>query len=191
MKSKKRIVLSIALLFQLLVVGLSPNLDSYFGQIIAPWIEPYASSLEMAANWNFFAPDPGPPPLFIEWEAFDTEGKVVASGAYPEKRDPFFLRERQTRRIGFARFLYFASDRLIPLWGDYACRTNPGAHGVRIWRVMQSVPNLFDVQKGARRIDDDLGIERSSAGTHFCNSTVLEKPTWGAGEAPVSEVHGG
>lgn len=165
----KKGFLSLFVLYHLMVVVVTPNKETYFGQLVAPIVEPYINFFELASSWNFFAPDPGPPPLYLEWELLGKSNAIIGTGAFPEKADPFWIRERQNRRIALARFLFYSDERHLKVWGDYLCRSNAEIEGVRLWKNLHSIPNLFDVQKGVRRIGDEEGSQRTSVGTHFCH----------------------
>lgn len=161
-------LLSVVILFQLFIVLIGPNQNTYVGQVAAPAIVPYLNALELGSSWNFFAPDPGPPPLQLEWELLGAGNEIVGTGVFPDRVDPFLIRERQNRRIALARFLFYSDERHLKIWGEYLCRMNPSAVGVRLWKTLFTIPNLFDVQSGKRRIGDDEGGTRTSIGTHFC-----------------------
>jgi len=161
--------LSIVVLFQLLVVLVGPNQNTYLGQVTAPMLVPVLNALELGSSWNFFAPDPGPPPLQLEWELLGPGNRIVGTGVFPDQIDPFVIRERQNRRIALARFLFYSDERYLKIWGDYLCRTSPPEiEGVRLWKTLYTIPNLFEVQSGKRAVGDDVGMTRTSVGTHFC-----------------------
>lgn len=163
-----RILLSLLLIFHLLCVLVAPNKDTYLGHRVAKGVEPYVNFLGLSSPWNFFAPDPGPPPLFLEWEVLDRLGKPVSHGRWPELPDPFFLRERQNRRIAFARFLVMSSAHAEQVMRPYLCKSVENADSVRLWRVVYTIPNLYDVADGKRRIGDDTGATRTWVSHSFC-----------------------
>ncbi|MBI3555507.1 MAG: hypothetical protein HY074_04510 [Deltaproteobacteria bacterium] len=163
-----RIALTVFLVFHLFCVILAPNSMTYLGQRCSFFVNPYVSFLEMSSQWGFFAPDPGPPPVFIEYEAMGSNGEPLASGYWPEKGDPFFLRERQNRRIGVARFLIATDDRIEKAMGPYYCRQFAKARSVRLWKVVQGMANLHDVSAGKRTIADGKGTERKWVTQYLC-----------------------
>ena len=57
-------LISLWICFHLLTIFVTPNRETYLGFKLSKVLEPYANSLELAANWNFFAPQPGPPMRF-------------------------------------------------------------------------------------------------------------------------------
>jgi hypothetical protein len=164
----KRIVLSLALAFHLFAILLAPNKDTYLGYRVAAVVEPYVNFLELGSSWNFSAPDPGPPPVYVEWELIGKNEEQLARGQWPEGKDPFGLRERQNRRIAFARFMVFDDSRAQAVMVPYLCRQHPEAYAVRVWRVMYSLPSLNDVATGKRRIGDDVGLDRRSVTHSLC-----------------------
>lgn len=159
---------SLFLVFHLICIVVAPNQNTYLGAVVAPVLKPYAEVMEFTSSWSFFAPEPGPPPVFIEWEVLDESGMRLAKGDWPSKEDPFFFRERQNRRIATAKFMVLSDVRTEGIMAPYLCRKHPGAHSVALWRVLQSIPSLQDVASGRRKIGDDQGIERRWVSRSFC-----------------------
>ncbi len=170
--SHRRAILSVALLFQLAVVLIGPNKETYHGFLLAPILEPAFNALEFGPNWSFFAPDPGPAPIRLEWEIVDAKNSIVRTGYFPEDGYPYFFNERQTRRVALARFFYFADDRHLSVWASWVCRSNPDANSVRLWKAEGSIPNLFKVQAGEEEIAAPTFNERKSVGNVFCHSAT-------------------
>lgn len=165
----RRAILSVALLFQLLVVTIGPNKETYPGYLLSPILEPAFNALEFGANWSFFAPDPGPVPLRLEWEIMDEKDRVIRTGYFPEGGYPYFINERQTRRVALARFFHFSDDRHLNVWSSWVCRSNPDANSVRLWKAEGKIPNLFKVQSGEESIEEPTFGERKSVGNVFCH----------------------
>ena len=88
--------------------------------------------------------------------------------SWPEAKDPYFLRERQNRRIAITRFIMQTNDRVEKVFGSYYCRTNPKARSVRLWRTIRHMANLHDVASGARTIDDGKGAEKKYVSQYLC-----------------------
>ena len=165
-----RAALSLLLVFHLFCVLLAPNAETHLGKRAAPIVEPYLDALGLSSSWSFFAPEPGPPPLYLEWEALGADGKLIEKRRWPDSPDPYFLRERQNRRIAFAGFLNSSDERARKVMGPYLCRTVPGARLVKLWRLMQPIPSLTDVASGRRRIGDEVGSERRRVREYACES---------------------
>ena len=163
-----QILLSGFLLFHLTAILIAPNNQTYLGLQARPYIEPYLNSLELVSSWNFFAPDPGPPPMFIEYELEDAKGESVSKGRFPEFPDPFFFRERQNRLVAAAHFMIGAEGRVEKTLIPYLCANHPDAYSVRAWSLMYSIPSLQDVADGKRKIGDEIGTERKAIGHTFC-----------------------
>lgn len=163
-----RVALSLVIVFQLFVVFLMPNSETWLGQRTLPWLAPYVNSLELAATWSFFAPDPGPPPVFVEWEIEDGNGDQVSTGYFPERWEPYVLRERQNRRIAATRFIALTDERTEQVMLNYICRKNPQAYGVTLWRTVYTTPSLNDVASGERKIGDEVGMQRKWISHSFC-----------------------
>lgn len=168
--SVRRAILSVALLFQLAVVLIGPNKETYHGLLFAPVLEPAFNALEFGPNWSFFAPDPGPAPIRLEWEILDENDNVVRTGHFPETGYPFFVNERQTRRVALARFFFFSDERHLNVWSSWVCRSNPDANSVRLWKAEGKIPNLFKVQSGEEAIEGPVFGERKSVGNVFCHA---------------------
>jgi len=137
-------------------------------------VEPYANFLGINSTWNFFAPEPGPPPVFVEYEAVDSTGGQMSRGFWPLPQSPYFWRERQNRRIALARYMLGEPVRAERLMGVYLCRRNPGAHAVRMWRTMYDVASLPEVAEGRASVV----------------STSVTKRDWIAEQRCGEESHG-
>lgn len=171
--SKRRVLralLSVAIVWHLAAILIAPNKDTYLALKAAPLIEPYVNFLELASSWNFFAPDPGPPPIYVEWEVLDSKLGTLERGRWPETADPYFLRERQNRRIASARFMAFSDTRTEQILLPYLCRTRAGtgAHSIRLWRTVYTIPGIKEVVDGKRTIGDDVGVDRHWVSHSFC-----------------------
>lgn len=168
--STRRAILSVVLLFQLAVVTIGPNKETYHGLLLAPIFEPAFNALEFGQNWSFFAPDPGPAPVRLEWEILNDHSEVLRTGFFPEEGYPYFINERQTRRVALARFFFFSDERHLNVWSSWICRSNPDASGVRLWKAEGKIPNLFKVQAGEEAIELPVFGERKSVGNVFCRA---------------------
>lgn len=167
-----RVVLSLFLVFHLFAIILAPNRESHLTTWSAPVIEPYLDVLSLSATWNFFAPDPGPPPIFLEWELLDQKGGPVELGRVPAQQSPYFLRERQNRRLVSTRFMIFSNDRIEGIMVPYLCRDSKSVHSVRLWRVMHSIPSLSEVAEGKRKIGDEKNTDRRLVSHSYCEGRV-------------------
>jgi hypothetical protein len=161
--------LSVFIFFHLTAVIIAPNGRSYLGGVVGPWIEPYVNALELVSSWNFFAPDPGPPPIQVVYEIHGKDQELVQEGKFPEAGDPFFFRDRQNRRIAAARFMISAQDRLEKVMVPYLCKSVPGAQAVRLGKRMHSIPSLQEVAEGKRSIGDALEAKTEWVSTTYCS----------------------
>jgi hypothetical protein len=151
MESKRRIGLSVFLVFHLFALVLAPNSQTYLG-----------------GRWGFFAPDPGPPPVFIEYEVAGDNGVGLRTDTWPPRKDPYFLRERFNRQLSVVRFLMNSPEKTEKVMGAYFCKTNPDARSVRIWHVMETIPGLQDVAEKKRAIGDGLDTKRKFVAQVLC-----------------------
>ena len=163
-----RIATSMLLVFHLICLGVAPQRDSLLGNILGPFIDPYTQFLELEVSWSFFAPEPGPPPVFIEWEGLAKDGAVLSIGKFPESPDPYWIRERQNRRLLLARFMVLADHRTEGVMLPYLCRTLPNADSIRLWRTQYTIPEMRAVASGSRQIGDDFESQRRLTSHSFC-----------------------
>lgn len=168
MLTAMRAGLSVFLIYHLFAVIVVPNGNTYLGKVVAPYVEPYANFFELTNAWSFFAPEPGPPPVYIEYELLDRKGESFHRGRWPEYPDPFWMRDRQNRRIAAAEYMMASETRAERMMLQYLCARNPEAGSARIWRVMYSIPGFREVASGTRRIGDEVNMERRLVSHSFC-----------------------
>ena len=166
----KKIILSFFILFHLFAIMLGPNEQSYLGSRVTRVMTPYFNVFEFAVRWGFFAPTPGPPPVFIEYEALGEGGKTIKAGSWPERTETFFLRERINRRLSVARFLMNSNERTERMMGPYYCRLYPEAQSVRLWRMVETTPAMEDVLGRRRHFGDGANPDRKFVTQYLCAS---------------------
>lgn len=167
-----RIGLSIVISFHLICAITVPSQGTYIASRVAWFAEPYMNFFELSSRWSFFAPDPGPPPFYIEYELLDQDGNSIAKSTFPEKESPYFLRERQNRRIAAARFMVGADERTHEGMAPYLCRSRAGVHSVRLWRVQEAIPALRDVARGEKEITTGDEIGRRWVAHSYCEDLI-------------------
>ncbi len=165
----RRAFLSLVLFFLLTVVVVGPNKDNSFGRLMQPIYEPIFNGMELGSPWSFFAPDPGPGPVRLEWEIMDDTGSILRTGFFPDGGYPYFINERQTRRVAMTRFYFFADQRHLNVWSSWLCRSNLDASGIRLWKSEAMIPNIFKVQTGEEDLSNTTFGERKSIGNVFCD----------------------
>lgn len=163
-----RLALSAWIVYHLTAVVLVPNSRNHIGQLVTPIMGPYVDFFEFTNAWSFFAPEPGPPPVYIEYELVDARGESIRRGKWPDMPNPFFLRERQNRRIAAAEFMMSSEVRAEKMMHGYLCRNFAEASSVRIWRVVHTIPTWQEVAEGKRRIGDEVRLERQLVTHSFC-----------------------
>jgi len=166
-----KVGLNFVLVFHLMGIALAPLGMNYIGHQLGPWLEPYLRSLQLASSWGFFAPDPGPPPIYIEYELSNASGEWVETFQWPERRDPHFLRERQIWRIAASRHLMNQANGMQQMFGPHICLKHPTATQVRFYSVSEDVPALLDVQGGKRYPGDQKWMERRYLTTLNCGGS--------------------
>lgn len=165
-------LLSVWAIFHVTAVVITPNRNTYLGTTLSTFLEPYANFLELSANWNFFAPQPGPP-LRLEFEAVDVERRQLAHDFWPDLDSPW-------RQTTLSHFVMKDSQGAERLAGNFFCHRTPGASAIRLWRNTYGIPTLEDVARGRRRIGDDVQVSRQFLGEWTC-SREAKAPVGGAG----------
>lgn len=156
------------LCFHLFAVLIVPASVHYVASRTRGLVEPYVNLLGINTTWNFFAPEPGPPPVFVEFEAIDSAGNQITRGYWPNPESPYFWRERQNRRVALARYMLGETARAERLMGVFLCRRNPGAHAIRMWRTMYDVASLPSVAEGRATIKSDTIQKRDWIAEQSC-----------------------
>jgi hypothetical protein len=154
-------LLSAWAIFHVLAVLITPNRNSYLGKALGSWMEPYANFLELSANWNFFAPQPGPP-IRLEFEAVDAQGAQLVHDFWPALDSPW----RQSTLSHFVMKDPNGGDRLM---GNFLCHRNPGSHSIRMWRNTYGIPSLEEVATSKKKIGDDSRVVRQFMGEWRCS----------------------
>jgi hypothetical protein len=155
------------------VVFLAPVPESGPSQAITPYLQKYLYFFEFTPNWNFFAPDPGPPPIFADYELMDHDGNVVKTGHWPESPNPYFFTDRQSRRVAMARFVIATAENEERVMVPWLCRER-GDHGedvssVRLWKTAFKVPTLDEFKSKERKPASDDRI-RILVSRSFCEA---------------------
>lgn len=162
-----KILISVWVVFHLLCVFITPNSLSHLGVRFQGILSPYMNTLALSNSWNFFAPEPGPPPTFLDWELINSRGEVVSTGRLPDTPDPFFLRERQNRRITLSRFLLSDTARIDRMLIPYLCRKHSEISSVRVWHTVLRVRELGDLTQ-VKMADSDRSLEKKFLLHSFC-----------------------
>lgn len=163
-----KIGLSVFIAFHLYCITLFPVSDSPMGMRLTHWVRPYVLAFELTNNWNFFSPNPSPP-IYIDYEFLGEQGEAIRSGRWPEPQDPYFWRDRQTRRITATDFMLASEIRVEKMMVSYFCATvTPRPRSLRLWRVAEPVPTPAEVADGKRKLGDGVGAERKFVSHNFC-----------------------
>jgi hypothetical protein len=171
-RAVSRSAISIFVVYHLLCAVTIPQVPNAISDRIRPLVLPYAKLMVMIGTWGFFAPDPGPPPTYLQWEALNKDGESISSGTYPEDAARLFWAERRLRRITSVRFMLQDPDRPLRMMLPYICHKIPAANSVRIAVEVYPVPSFGDVTDGKGQLMDPKTMERKSAGYDFCNRST-------------------
>lgn len=167
-----KVGMSLWLVFHLFVIAFVPNAQNYLGMKLAPVIGPYANFFELTNAWSFFAPEPGPPPVFIEYELLSRAGDSLRNGLWPDLNEKLIFRDRLNRRIAVAEYMISSEQRAEKMMAPYLCSRNPDAGSVRLWRVAYGLPGFNEVAKGGKPLRDESRIERHLVSHNFCEDKV-------------------
>lgn len=159
--------LSLYLVFHLFCVVMIPNTDTPPGLKLQRFLAPYAFFMEFTNTWGFFAPDPQVP-IYVEYELSDARGEAFDRGQWPEAKNPYFLRERQNRRVTVADFVINSELRVEKMMVNYLCHQPSKPRSVRLWRSMDSMPSPADVVSGKRVVGDGVDRQKRFVSQTFC-----------------------
>lgn len=164
-----QIILSVWIIIHALAVLITPNRNTYLGTKFSRWMEPYSNFLELSANWNFFAPQPGPP-MRLEFEAISSDGNQLAHGFWPNLSSPW----RQTTLSHFILKESVPGEQIV---GNFLCHEHPGAHAIQVWRNIYRIPSLEEVASRQRAIGDESRVVRQFIGTWNCKKSASTEST--------------
>ncbi len=143
--------ISVLLAFHLGAIIIGPSPLNYFYWWAAPIYRVYWQAFEFGNQWSFFAPEPGVPPVFLEWEMEDDQGRRT-TGQSPEHPSPYWNRERQTMRMAMTGYLMLTEGAAERVMVPYLCKTHPDARSVSLWRRVHGVPALEGFAKGEEKL---------------------------------------
>jgi hypothetical protein len=166
--------LTVLIVLQLGIVFIAPVPESAPARAVGNSIERYMNFFEFTTRWSFFAPDPGSPPMFAEYELLDRAGNGIGVGKWPEEQASYFFADRQFRRVVMNSYfvnLPEASERLLVPW---LCRTKKGDHGetvnaVRLWKSVAKLQTREQVASGERRPAEEV---RQPLSLEFCKGAT-------------------
>jgi hypothetical protein len=165
---KTKLVLSAFIVFHLAAVVLTPHEQNYVSFASNFIFSPYVQFFELGSAWSYFAPDPGPPPVFIAWESYDAHGNELDSGRWPDLNDHPLLSERRVRRVALARFASPDDNRVVKMMLPYLCGRSPGIRSVRIVRQVYPTVLLQEVADGRRSLMDEKVVDSHVVGLELC-----------------------
>jgi hypothetical protein len=163
-------LLSFIIVFHFCAVMIAPNFESFLGSKTAFVTQPYLNFFGLMSNWGFFAPDPGPPPIHIEYAALDKVGHTIETGTWPPLAESLVFREQQNRRITAARFMFMSDTRTEKMMVPYVCNNVPGTWSVQLWKTVKYQPTFADITQVATPHTTPLGrqMERQWVADSFC-----------------------
>ncbi len=156
------------LVFHVLGILLAPLGLNYIGHRMGPWMEPYLRTLQLASSWGFFAPDPGPPPMYLEFELEGEDGRWNEVHRWPHSAENYFLRERFIWNLAVSRHLINQGANVGEVFGPYVCKSFPKSEVIRFFAVSEDVPALVDIQSGKRKLGDLKVLDRRYLATVRC-----------------------
>jgi hypothetical protein len=141
-----KILLSFWIVYTIFMMLVMPNLGSYLGRSSSRYITPYANSVGLNANWNFFSPDPAPT-MYIQFRIhfLDSEGyqtKDSVDGFFPAEKNRRISSIFRQRELYVMRYMLIDPKRLKTFMGPWLCRQYPGATSVEMEHVVETIANL-------------------------------------------------
>jgi hypothetical protein len=164
----KRRLISVFIIYHLMAALIAANPEHYLAQKAKPWVIHYIMAFEFGSQWNFFAPEPGPAPIFIQYELMDAQGQSLLASQIPNYPDDFFLRDRQIRRLNVARYLMREENKIYSIFVPWLCKSYPDAEVVKIKRIQWTIPSPMDIQNGSRFFGDDIGASIAPLQDVYC-----------------------
>lgn len=147
--------LNLFLVYHLTAILVAPNLDHYLAQKLKPFFMPYWNLMEFGSQWNFFAPEPGPAPIFLRYEVYGKNGELITEDQMPKFPDDYFFRDRQIRRLNIVRYLMRDDQKVYSLFVPWLCRTFPDAEYIKLKKRMMKLPTVIEIQNKERTFADD------------------------------------
>jgi hypothetical protein len=160
---------SLFVIYHLTAIAVGPSPMGHLHQVFLPIYRLYWSAFDLGSTWSFFAPEPGSPPLFFEWEMEGKNGERT-TGRFPEYPSPYWNRERQTLRMSIASYLFMhehAGERAL---APYLCRIYPEAVSVSLWRTLYGVPPLEPYARGESKLGLHTPPVRRWISHSFCEA---------------------
>ena len=181
--------------FHLFSIVVAPNGTGQLGVRTSFVTEPYLKVFEFMTSWSFFAPDPGPPPMYLEWELLDSQGNSLELTRWPTDPSPFFFRERQNRRLASVRFMLAEDARAEKMMIPYLCHTHPEANVVRLWRIVfpptvQSPTMPSDTPSSSLLATKNGKFDRHWIAHGFCETEQATKNSRESSEKVSVELRG-
>lgn len=148
LKTIKKGVLSLGIIYILIVASVMPNGTSFLGRWLGVLILPFANQMAFTVNWNFFAPDPAQT-MYISYVVnFSDESKEPITGYIPPQKKDIVIDSSQRRLLYAMRFMIVDEKRLNLILGPYLCRLHEGASAVFIRSVLEPILNLDAARNG-------------------------------------------
>lgn len=145
-----KILLSVWIVYNIIVMLLMPNIGSYFGREVSRFISPYAAIMGLNAGWNFFSPDPAHT-MYLEYTVQfpDKEDESVDPELhfFPIEKNRPILNPLRKRELYATRYMALDPKKMRVLFGPWLCRQHPGALTVDLALVVETVPPLDKVVK--------------------------------------------
>lgn len=137
-----RFFLSVFVLFHILVMVIAPNPTSYAARALGGFVFPYASTVGLNANWNFFSPDPAHT-MYLKFTLYSPdESASPREMFFPEQKDEGEWDLGKRRNLYATRFLMLDSRLIDTVLGPWLCRHEAPLSAAQIELVINSVPTL-------------------------------------------------
>lgn len=137
-----RFVLSVFILFHILTMVIVPNPTSYPARALGSLLFPYASTVGLNANWNFFSPDPAHT-MYLKFTLYSPdENETPREMFFPEQKDEGEWDLGKRRNLYAMRFFMLDPKLIDAVLGPWLCVHQAPLSTAQIELVINSVATL-------------------------------------------------
>jgi hypothetical protein len=141
-----KVLLSLWVVYHLLVIIIMPNGGSYLVRRFGSYLLPYANTLNLNTPWNFFSPDPAHIMYFKYTvyfrDDFLNDIKDPIEGYFPAGKEQGAYSASERRELYAMRYMIIDPKRVEKFLGPWLCSQNPGASGIKLEHIVDTIPPL-------------------------------------------------
>lgn len=147
----KKIMISFAVIFHLLIVLSVPNLSSYFNYKFSSVVYTYVNILHVNFGWAFFSPDPSPA-MFFAYEGFKNND-LVLQGEFPDIEPKNWFWPNHSRNSSMRNLFVRNSESVGKVLGKYLCTQHQDVDVIEFRKKIIPYVSYQDVNNG-KHIND-------------------------------------